>query len=337
MKIPIGSRILKSGIAVTIALFTSQFFGIDSNFAGVVALIGVKQTTKKSIDYGVTLLLGSILSIFIGILVGFNIGTGPLAFGIATIIAIAAIVTLNLTEGLILAVVVMYHVLAAISTTLDTIWIFSIKELIYVLIGIAISVIINAIAPQKYEHQLEENIKYHYKLFSKHLYEIAEAITNPSSSKTPNKNNILNHRIMLKQMLNQAEIGRENCLHSLSKDKYELYIYKLKSLQKLLALLTDISSETDRLSDSYIYSEKVAKMFKILAKIQLNPETTTSSSYKRVFNSIDDLNKYFQDSPLPETRREFEDRSLLYHLFLYVNDYLELLFLLKKTDKINIM
>lgn len=325
----IGMRILKTGIAVTMSLVISQLLGIPSSFAGVVALIGVKLTTKKSLHYGSTLLLGSFLSVFLGLIIGIYIGTGPIAFGLSTIIAIAILVAFRLVDGLILAVVVMYHVIEAMPISLEEFWSFSINELVIVFIGIASSVIVNTVAPQKFNQKLENNIDDYYHLLTSFLNGISGTIRKPAISKILSTSDYLIHRSKIRGLIENAEMGKENCLTLHAGQQYDVLIKKLKSLQKLLTIIEEMSLEVKRLSTTNVYSDHVAKTIDLLAKIQHHPEKTTLSTYKRIFVLMDNLKEYFQNSPLPETRQEFVDRSYLHHLFLYTNDYIDTLFLLK--------
>ncbi len=329
MKKLMGTRILKTGAAVTLALLLMQILSIQSSFAGVVALIGIKPTTKKSLHYGSTLLLGSIISIVIGILMGIYIGSGPFSFGIATIIAISTLVAFSLTEGLILAVVVMYHVLGAFPMTFNDLWTFSFNELIITFAGIASSVIVNIIAPQKFNQQLHQSIRSYYHVFQHYLIDIMNTINKPATSKMLNTNDYVLHRHKIRQLIENAQTGKENSFTAHERNQYDQYIDKLKLLQKLLTIMEDISIETKRISGTYIYSEQIAKTVDLLAKIQYCPEKTTLSSYKRIFVLMDHLKAYFHESPLPESRQEFVDRASLHHIFLYINDYIDILFLLR--------
>jgi len=329
MKKRIGTRILKTGAAVTLALLFVQLLGLESSFAGVVALIGIKPTTKKSLTYASTLLLGSILSIVIGILIGMYLGSGPISFGIATIVAISTLVAFRLTEGLILAVVVMYHVLEAFPMSINHVWSFSFQEILIVLIGIAASLITNMVAPQKFNQELQQSILDYYQLFYQYLTEITHTIRKPAISKLLRSNDYHYHRQKLRQLIQQAELSKENSLTAKEQNQYDQYMDKLKRLQKLLTMIEDMSIELNRISNHYIYSEQVAKALDLTAKIQENPEKTTLSTYKSIFVLMDQLREYFNQSPLPESRQEFIDRSSLHHIFLYTNDYIDVLFLLR--------
>ena len=334
MKKILGPRILKTGVAVSLSLLITQLIGINSSFAGVVSLIGVKQTTKRSLHYGITLFLGSIVSIFIGIFVGLYLGSGPIAFGFATIIAIPFLVAFGFAEGLVLALVVMYHIIEAPPITIDQFWFISFHELILVFIGISISVMVNLAAPQRFEKNIQEGINSFYLQLSNYLHQVSLALQTPCNSiKVLSAEEYLAKINTIKRLSENADLGRENSITQQERLQYDQLIFKLRSLRGLLDILEAVAIESRRLSCSYIYSEQIAKVLELLAKIQANPEKTTISSYHRIFKLMSKLEQYFDNSPLPASREEFVNRSALHHIFLSLKDYIDSLFVLKEPQE----
>lgn len=47
---------------------------------------------------------------------------------------------------------------------------------------------------------------------------------------------------------------------------------------------------------------------------------------------LNQLNDHYANSPLPKTREEFVDRAHLYHIFIYVREYADTLFLFYKNN-----
>lgn len=328
----IGKRMLKTGIAVTLSLAISSLFNLESTFAAVVALIGLKETTQKTFRYSATLIYGSILSMIIGLIIVFLLGNNPLSFGIATIIIIAILVALKLNEGLILSVIVMYHVIENSPKEISDFLSFSIQEFSLIFIGISISLLINIVFPQKHNNYLEKNINELYVTMSDQLILLSEKILNPACNNQVNTSSLIKQRRNIKKLIDKAELSKENILNESKKEYYDSLIDKLVSLKKLLYLLEDMSKETNRLCETYNHSSIISKAFKILSRIQRYPEHTTPSSYKRLSLSLKHLHDEFEKSPLPTSRKEFEDRSALFHLYLSILEYADELFLLKTSN-----
>ncbi|TCS82097.1 aromatic acid exporter family protein [Tepidibacillus fermentans] len=325
MKKFIGTRMLKTGIGVSFALLVSQLLQLNSTFAGVVTLIGMKETTKKSVQYGFTLFVGSILSLITGFIIENSVGVGPLTFGLGTILIIAILVAFHLIDGLILSVIVMYHTFDAFPMDFYEFLSFSARELLILTIGILVSIIVNLVAPQKYDSQLKEEIDHYYSVLSEYLFSIAKWIQKPTKEFPFSLNEIHQQRKFVKKLIEKAEIGMENYLLSSNKIQYEAFIVELKTIQKLISIIEDMIIEVKRISATRLQTYPVAQALELVAKIQLNPEKTTLSTYQRTKRVLDHLEEYFKSSPLPETRGEFVDRSSLHHLFLYLQDYLDVL------------
>ncbi len=327
----VGKRVIKTGFAVSIALMISSLLGFDSTFAGVVSLIGLKETTKKSFQYGTTLIFGSFIALIIGLGLVHLTGNNPLAFGLGTIVTITLLVTFRLYDGLILSVIVMYHVLENFPTKWHDFFQFTFHEISVILIGIITSVGINFLFPQKHHRYLEKKIEEIYVQLSDHLSQIAKNISDPK------RNNIETallekERKSIRKLIEKAEISNENIINEKEKEYYKGLSDKLKILKKLLFMLEDITRETNRLEKNYLHSETIAKAFTILKRIQRFPEQTSASTYKRLFYSLKHLHEEFKDSPLPESRIEFEDRSSLYHLYLHTMEYADELFLIHNQN-----
>lgn len=331
MKKYVGKRVLKTGIAVSLSFFISSLFGLESSFSAVVSLIGLKETTQKTFRYGATLIFGSILSLVTGLLIVFLLGSSPLSFGLGTIIMISLLVSLKLSEGLVLSIVVMYHVLDNYPRAIGEFFFFSINELSLILIGISISVAVNILFPQKHNDFLDRTIDNIYKTLSDHLMLLSDNIVNPSCNAV-SPASLEKLRKSIKKLIEKAELSKENILHENKKEHYNALIQKLKTLKKLIYMLEDMSKEANRLCEKRNHSNTISKALRLLSRIQRFPEQTTPSSYQRLFLSLNHLHGKFEESPLPSSRKEFEDRSALYHLYLNIMEYADELFLIKKYD-----
>lgn len=328
----IGKRILKTGIAVSLALIISSLLNLDSTFAAIVALIGLKETTQKTFRYSLTLIYGSIIALAIGLIIVLLLGNNPLSFGLGTIIIIALLVALRLNEGLILSVIVMYHVLENYPKEISEFLSFSIQELTLIIVGILVSVFVNVILPQKHDNYLEKNIEDLNVKLSDYLMQLADKIANPSCNSAVNISTLPSLKNNINKLIEKAQLSKENTLHENKKEQYDSIITKLTTLNKLIYMLEDMSKETNRLCENYDHSELISKALRVLARIQRFPENTSPSSYKRLSLSLKHLHDEFEWSPLPASRKEFEDRSSLYHLYLDIIEYADELFLLKKID-----
>lgn len=268
MKYKIGKRIIKTGIAVSLSIGLAHALGFTTTFSGVVALIAMKETSKRTIRYGVTLFLGSLLSVIIGLILGVFLGKSVIAFGIGTILALSLIVRLQLADGIILATIVVYHVLDAMPITGKQFVSFSLKEIAVIGIGIVVSVLVNLIVPQKYDALLKENIEEFNTRFSTFFERMAANVKNPELRSIPTQDEYYECRKQIKVLLDQAEISKENALLSEEINIYTKYITMLKLYKKLITLLEELTFQVGHLQSTRIHSKSIAGALQQLSKMQ---------------------------------------------------------------------
>lgn len=345
----IGRRILKTGIAVSLSLIITHLLGIASNFAGVVALIGLKQTTRKTYEYARTLILGSILSLILGAITSRFFGSSDLTFGVVTIIDIALIVTLGWGEGMILAVVEMYNIMAQDFPSINHVIQYSFEQMVILFVGVGASLLMNILMPQKFIRHLEEGTKKVHADHAAALDEIRLLVLHPRGAddlqfmvdpplaangiKTPHIgdheepcHHPLSHSFKtLKHLTEVSNRGKENTLLSGDALAYESWHDQVRSLHRQHQMLREMILFCKRISGVYDHSPIIAKALGVVSGIQKRAGRITPSSFRRIHRALENLYLLFRNSPLPQTREEFETRSSLYHLYLLIIKYLETL------------
>ncbi|WP_339063538.1 aromatic acid exporter family protein [Tepidibacillus marianensis] len=332
MKYKIGKRTIKTGIAVALSIGLAHLIGFTTTFSGVVALIAMKETSKRTVRYGVTLFLGSLLSVVIGLILGLFLGKSVIAFGLGTIIAIALIVSLHLADGIILATIVVYHVLDAMPIIGRQFISFSLKEIAVIGIGIVISVLVNLVAPQKYDSQLKVYTEDFNTRFASFLERMAAGVQQPELKSIPTQEEYYECRKRIKVLLDQAEISKENVLLWNESNSYDQYIAKLQLYKKLIALLEELTFQVGHLQSAHFHSKSIAGSLQQLSKMQKDPSANSIETFEEMTELLNRLDDRYANSAMPETREEFVDRAHLYHIFIYVREYADTLFLFYQNN-----
>ncbi|SHE51714.1 Aromatic acid exporter family member 1 [Desulforamulus putei DSM 12395] len=110
----VGARILKTGIAVALAMYICTLLKLEPKvFAAVSAVINVQPSIFRSFRNAVEQVLTHVISVVIAVICGYTFGTGPLIIGLATIIIITTNVQLKLKQGVSMGVVAGIFVLDA--------------------------------------------------------------------------------------------------------------------------------------------------------------------------------------------------------------------------------
>jgi uncharacterized membrane protein YgaE (UPF0421/DUF939 family) len=84
-----GARVLKTGLAVTISMFTCVLLNIQpAIFAGAAAVLNLQPSLGKSFYNALEQILSQFIAIGIAIILGLTIGGNPLVMGLSTILVI---------------------------------------------------------------------------------------------------------------------------------------------------------------------------------------------------------------------------------------------------------
>ncbi|MDT9026955.1 MULTISPECIES: aromatic acid exporter family protein [Rossellomorea] len=153
----LGARILKTGIAIVLALLVSQLLNIPSPvFAGIAAVFAVQPTIYRSYLSIIEQIQANLIGAGIAVIFVLLFGSNPLIVGLAAVIAIAIILKLKLQNTIGLALVTLIAIMEV--TDQDFIQ-FAFIRFSTIMIGVFSSFIINLIfLPPKYETKLYHKI-----------------------------------------------------------------------------------------------------------------------------------------------------------------------------------
>src|SRR5690606_25648288 len=153
----LGARMLKTGIAITLALYVSELLHLPTPvFAGIAAIFAIQPTIYRSYLTVIEQIQGNIIGAILAISFVLVFGNHILIIGFVAIIAIIIMVKLKLENSIRLALVTIIAVMAAPS---DDFLQFAMWRSGSILIGILSSFIVNLIfIPPKYETKLFQGI-----------------------------------------------------------------------------------------------------------------------------------------------------------------------------------
>lgn len=147
----LGPRIIKTGIAVTVALYICLLFDLEpAIFAGVAAIFAIQpsiyRTWKNVLDQLITNTLGA----SIALLVIYFIGNEPIIIGIVMIIVILISLKLKMEATISLTLVTILAIMGAPSD--EGLW-YAANRFLIILVGIGSAFIVNiTIFPPKYKN-----------------------------------------------------------------------------------------------------------------------------------------------------------------------------------------
>lgn len=138
----IGARIIKTGIAVIIAILICEAFNLPPIFGAVSAVINLQPSVYLSIKTGGNLVLANALGIAVGLMVGFFLGGNAFTIGLATIVVIMLSLRLGLQNGILMAVVAAIVILAVPPEQFVT---EALSRAAVIFIGLSVAIVVNIV------------------------------------------------------------------------------------------------------------------------------------------------------------------------------------------------
>ncbi|MEG6616831.1 aromatic acid exporter family protein [Peptococcaceae bacterium 1198_IL3148] len=158
IKNPFGARILKSGLAVGLALYVATLIQAEPKmFAAVSALMNIKPSIYRSFLNAKEQILSHLVAVALAIVFGYLVGNGPIQMAAATVLVIAINRRLGFNQTISMAVVAAIFVLDAPQNKFV---LHAVDRSYIIFIGLIAALIVNIIvAPPKYNNKLIETLK----------------------------------------------------------------------------------------------------------------------------------------------------------------------------------
>ncbi|SDW86268.1 Uncharacterized membrane protein YgaE, UPF0421/DUF939 family [Marininema mesophilum] len=308
MKIGIGYRTLKTALGAALAIGTAQLFDLQFYAsAGILTILCVKESRKRSLINAWERILSCILGLAVAALLFTIIGYNPWTIGIVILALIPLLLYFKAEEGLVSSAVVILHLYTLKKITLPLIF----NELSLVLIGIGFALIMNLYMPNQeklldtYRKEIERNFQRIFSEFSRFLREGYMDWDGKEITET-------SQLIDTARQLAMTEV--ENRLNP-EEDFYVRYFQMRQKQFGVIERLVGIISRLDR--NCFVQGERIADFLDELSDA-IHPGNTAFHYLKE----LQAMREEFRDSPLPQSRREFETRAALYQLVHEIRQYL---------------
>lgn len=303
----IGYRTIKTALGVTIAIWIASFFELEYyTSAGIITILCIQSTKKKSIQSSWSRFIACAIVIFFSFLFFKLIGYYPITIGLILLLYIPITVYLKIQEGIVTSSVIIFHLYNKQSFTFD----FIVNEFAIITIGIGIALIMNLYMPsvdkelKRYQKELEHNFSIIFK-------EIANYLRLQNSSWDGKEINLAHETLERAKSLAFRDVQNhllrnENAYYSYFKIR-ERQLQIIERVLPLVASLTHSGEQGEMLAD---FVEDLSG--------SIHPGNTA----KRFLVKIEELKIEFKGMELPKTREEFEARASLYQFIKEIEQYL---------------
>jgi uncharacterized membrane protein YgaE (UPF0421/DUF939 family) len=312
----IGYRTLKTAVGTALAILLAQLVGLD-NFAsaGIITILCIKATKKKSLQAASSRFLACIIAIIYSSILFELIAYHPIVIGLILLLVIPTSVRVKASEGIITSSVIIMHLYGADRITLHLL----LNEIALIVIGIGTALLMNWYMPSldnkliQYQKKIEEN-------FKAMLLEMVNYLRNNESNWTGKE--ITDTARLLAEAKTLAFRDVEN---HFVRDEDVFYRYfkmrekQLEILERILPLVTSIP----------VVVKQMGMLAEILEELSKNVRPLNTAII--YLDKLKKMEEIFKEMKLPTTREEFESRAALLQLMKEIEQYL----ILKQSFKGN--
>ncbi|MHC1749724.1 MAG: aromatic acid exporter family protein [Cellulosilyticaceae bacterium] len=303
MKKIVGIRTLKTAIGATIAIIIASMIGLKySPSAGIITILSIQSTKKQSIQIAIKRFVATLIAFLVSGILFALMGYNPIIFGLYLLVFIPITAKFNLSDGIVMASVLVTHLLVEASVNEALL----INEILLVLIGIGVALVLNIYMPSaenELAKQRQEIEQIMYALFCK-MSDALEGCSVAIEEQT------LFDRLEQKIIEARADAYKYSNNHLFARvSPYERY-FEMRARQ--LQVMHYMREHFSRFFMTYEETKTVATFAKKVA-ISIKGEIKA----KDLLSELALLREDFKKSNLPSTREEFENRAMLYQ---YLND-----------------
>lgn len=309
------SKTVKVALSATIAIFISNYIGLEfSVTAGIIAILSIQDTKKEALLVSGRRIIAATVAVILSFVLYILLGNNPIIFGVFLLIFIPITMFFKIEEGLVVGSVLSTHLLT--STNINIYWIMN--ELALIAIGIGVAMIFNL-----YTISLDEE-------FEKNKEKIEEIyrliLSDMSVSLVTQAVPIYDRQVLLnaEELIKSSKIIAQKISNN--------YIFKndnyyVSYIDMRMAQLDTIKRMKKHFSRFYMKYEQTILLSEFTNNVAINIHEDNDCI--ELINKLALLRKEYEMMELPKNRDEFENRALL---FQFLND-LEDFLIIKKEFK----
>lgn len=155
----LGARVIKTGIAITLAIYCAMFFGMGApSIAGISAISAMKSSVNQSYRTLIEQLQANFIGAILSIIALLTLGNNPIILGFTCIIVIIITLKLKLENTISTALVTVVAIMET-TTSNENFAIFAFDRFTAVLVGVLAASFVNILLlPPNYEKKLSRGM-----------------------------------------------------------------------------------------------------------------------------------------------------------------------------------
>ncbi|PAB60062.1 aromatic acid exporter family protein [Anaeromicrobium sediminis] len=291
----------KVAIGFILSIFIADFFGLKySPSAGMICMISILDTRLQTYVVGIKRLITSIAAIILATIL-FQVGGHNLTvLGIFLIIFIPILTIFKVTEGLTVSTVLVSHIYNIQSLSLDIM----LNEIGLLLTGVIVALGMNLHIPNKEKEIRDIQLE---------VEELIKTILHNMKLQLLNQCSIEEQEDSLERLDRIISKGFDHAINFnnnfiLKDNSYFIKYFQMR--RKQYEILVNMEKHFEKM---FITVDK-AKLLSEFTENLAN-ELNECNTGEHLLVKADFIKKHYQDTELPKTREEFENRAVLYQYF----------------------
>ncbi|OYQ67891.1 aromatic acid exporter family protein [Aerococcus sp. 1KP-2016] len=308
----IAIKSAKYATATFVAIFLAQWLGLNyAVSAGIIAILSLAETSKKTIQYIGNITLTMLLSLTVATILFQLFGYEIWVFSLYLLITYPAAVFLKSDNAIAPCAVFISHLLLEQSSSFDW-WI---NELLLLVIGVGIAMIVNLYQTSSSNQMNQVKSEIEEKMQGI-LNNLADKMDDPQHQDflvyeaIDQTNDLAKHGLFLAMKEVENNISGQV-------DNYYINYFEMRMSQ--LTLLFDINDSLDNIYELTDQTYDLSGFFR-----HVSQELSESNTAAKLRNELGQLKDEYRNSPLPQSRKEFETRSILFDVLLDCEKFLAL-------------
>lgn len=159
MNFNIGPRMMKTGLAVALAILVTESYNIELGIVSVItAVVAMQPSIMRSVKYVKEVTLSTILGIIFALAGAYTLGLHPVSIGITVILAIALSMKMRWEQSVNIMILTIASIMLSGERTINLIYLYD--RLSLIVIGISAAFLVNMlIFPPNHQKLIYEKIK----------------------------------------------------------------------------------------------------------------------------------------------------------------------------------
>ncbi|MNO27519.1 hypothetical protein D3C76_173960 [compost metagenome] len=301
-------RVIKTAIAALMAIIIAHAVGVEgANSAGLLAILGVDVTRKRSIATVSSRFFGSLLGLCLAFILFYVFGFHIWVLAVYILIAFPLISRAHFKEGIVTSSVVVFRVFGGEHLSVDVM----LTQIELLIIGLGSAMLVNMSYMPQEDNKLLDIRRNVDKLLSVIFGHIAESLRDPYHLWDGKE--LIEAGKLVDQGLASAKRALENQMIS-PNETWSIYFFMRKEqLDRVETMMELISLVYQRMPQG----EYVAMLFDRLSQDVVSEEYTGQTEIM-----LHELEQEFKMMELPSSREEFELRSAILQLCRELANYL---------------